>query len=373
MYTRILITITFILVFCSHVQSQENLNFANNFLRTCIIDPSVSVLEISSEQSIGFLPFPEESNRQCNHIPDRVIKQENYKISVGKKGEAHLKRFSTPEKMVCEAHLFQRSALGGLLGSSIVQGTCSRKTGFFECQALVKGTVAHKDCKGQVTETGDAIIIEAGTWYTVSYYSAIDLTLIVVLEGNIEAAARYADGFGQYKTVSSGHIWITQPDDPNGLFWRGRRIDPDGQILDINLLPEIITELQEICLDYPHKVDFFAKASEIAFPQRSIEVASRPLQNIDKDNDLLDSCEEVELNANPLKKNSDDDCLDDYDEHFYKELGGLLTNSDTDGDGVKDGCPEPEEPEEIEERPIVDRTPPQQQPPQQQPRQPSPR
>lgn len=193
------------------------------------------------------------------------VQEESYKIITDNKGEVHLLGFdSDAEEPVCESYLFRRSKLWGVFGSKAVLEQCSRKSNYFQCQAL-EGTIAFKNCSEHVTETGDAVVIEMGTWYTVSYYPEIDMTLTVVLDGNVQIAPKInSDGsaLGPFTTLEVGQIWLSQP---KGVL-KDLNIDLYGQVFEITFLPELITRLEKLSLDYPHKnVCNWAKTDNLEF------------------------------------------------------------------------------------------------------------
>ncbi len=254
-------TVFIVLIYINHALAQDGK--PDEFLS----DPialSVEVWEVLLESNSILSIYKNEPFRL--KVPENP-EQESYKIITDDKGEVHLLGFDLGiEEPVCESYLFRRSKLWGIFGSRATLEKCSKESNYLQCQAL-EGTVAYKNCREHVTETGDAVIIEMGTWYTVSYYFEIDMTLVVVLEGSVQAAAKIDTGLGPFTTVSAGQIWVSQP----VCILEDLNIDLHGRIFEITFLPELTAKLVEFGLDYPYKaISKWTDLDNLAFPSNKI-------------------------------------------------------------------------------------------------------
>ncbi len=309
------------LIFTNYVLAQDGK--PDEFLSDPI-ELSVEVWEILLESN-SILSIHENKPFRLK-VPQNP-EQESYRIITDDKGEVHLLGFDLGvEEPVCESYLFRRSKLWGVFGSRSVLEQCSKEDNYFQCQAL-EGTVTHKNCREHVTETGDAVVIEMGTWYIVSYYSEIDLTIVVVLEGSVQVAPKIGEDLGPFTTITAGQIWVSQPMNlleyldiavagqievnqsvclSEGLstatgkqIWfhqsvellKDLDIDLYGQIFDITFLPELIAKLTELGLDYPYtRIGQLAEADELTFPNDDIAfyLPDELLQNFDELDSVLE-------------------------------------------------------------------------------------
>ena len=288
------------------------------------IELSVEVWEILLESN-SILSIHE--NKPFRLKVPKNPEQESYRIITDDKGEVHLLGFDLGvEEPVCESYLFRRSKLWGIFGSRSVLEQCSKEDNYFQCQAL-EGTVTHKNCREHVTETGDAVVIEMGTWYIVSYYPEIDLTIVVVLEGSVQVAPKIGKNLGPFTTITTEQIWVSQPIDLlecldiviteqidsnqsmcflEGLYtvtdkqmWikqsaellKDLDIDPYGRTFEITFLPELIAKLTELGLDYPYtRIGQLADADNLTFPSDEIVfyLPGELLQNFDDLDSVLE-------------------------------------------------------------------------------------
>ncbi len=253
--------ICIVLIFTNYVLAQDGK--PDEFLS----DPialSVEVWEVLLESDSILSIHKNEPFRL--KVPENP-EQESYKIITDDEGEVHLLGFDFGvEEPVCESYLFRRSKLWGIFGSRATLEKCSKESNYLQCQAL-EGTVAHKNCREHVTETSDAIVIEVGTWYTVSYYPEIDMTVVVVLEGSVQAAAKVGTGLGPFATVLAGEIWVSQP----VCILEDLNIDLYGRIFEMTFLPELAARLAQFGLDYPHeRIDKWANVDDLDFPSNKI-------------------------------------------------------------------------------------------------------